>query len=253
MRSVDILGVRVDDVTYAETVALIAKFVRERGPHVVATPNPEMVMLARRDPEFRAVLARTSLAVPDGVGLLWAARMFRTPLREHVRGTDLVQRLAARSVELGWRWYLLGAADGVAVAAASALERRHPGLRVVGAAPGSPRPRDDPEVRRLIAQSGPIDLILVAYGAGPQEGWLDRNLGPLDVPVGVGVGGVLDYLAGRVARAPAWMRALELEFLHRLLREPWRWRRQLALPRFALLVAAETARARLVRPGRRSL
>ena len=250
MRSIEILGVRVDDVTYAESVALVERFIGERGPHLVVTPNPEIVMLARRDPEFRAVLGRAALAVPDGVGLLWAARLRGRPLREHVRGTDLVYRLAQRSAERSWRWYLLGAAEGVAEAAGAALVRRYPGLSVVGAAAGSPRPSDDPEVRRLVAAAGPVDLILVAYGAGAQERWLDRNLGPLDIPVGIGVGGVLNYLSGRTRRAPGWMRALELEFLHRLLTQPWRWRRQLALPHFALLAAREAIHARIAGGGR---
>jgi N-acetylglucosaminyldiphosphoundecaprenol N-acetyl-beta-D-mannosaminyltransferase len=253
MRAVDILGVRVDDVTYAESVALIERFVEERGPHSIVTPNPEIVMLARREPLYRAVLARSALAIPDGIGLLWAARWLGSPLRQHVRGADLVYRLAARSVQLGWRWYLLGAADGVAKLAAVELERRYPGLRVVGAAPGSPHHQDDRAIRRLIALAGPVDVILVAYGAPTQELWLDRNLGPLDIPVGIGVGGVLDYLSGRVPRAPRWMRRLELEFLHRLVIEPWRWRRQLALPRFALLAVAAAVRVRLAGPARRAV
>lgn len=247
MRSVDILGVRVDDVTYAEALALVERFVAERGPHAVVTPNPEIVMQARRDPAFRATLNRAALAIPDGIGLLLAGCLLGRPLRQHVQGTDLVHRLAARSVSRGWRWYLLGAGAGAAAAAAAVLERAYPGLQVAGAMAGSPRAEDDGAVRATIAAAGPIDVILVAYGAPRQERWLDRNLGPLGIPVGIGVGGVLDYLSGRVPRAPGWVRAIKLEFLYRLLRQPWRWRRQLALPRFALLAAAEAARLRIAR------
>jgi N-acetylglucosaminyldiphosphoundecaprenol N-acetyl-beta-D-mannosaminyltransferase len=246
VRSVRILGVRVDDVTYAESVALIDCFIEQGPSHSVLTPNPEIVMLARRDSAYRALLERSALAVPDGVGLLLAGRWLGSPLRQHVRGTDLVHLLAAHSAEVGRRWFLLGAAEGVAAAAAEALRRAYPGLQVVGAAPGSPHPADDPATRQTIARAGPVDLILVAYGAPAQERWLDRNLGPLGIPVGIGVGGVLDFLAGRARRAPRWVRSLELEFLYRLLAQPWRWRRQLALPRFALLVAAEAARRQLV-------
>lgn len=250
MRSVDILGVRVDDVTYAEAEVLIERFIAERGPHAVVTPNPEIVMQARRDPAFRAVLNRAALAIPDGMGLLLAGRLLGRPLRQHVQGTDLVHRLAARSPARGWRWYLLGAAEGVAPAAAATLERTYPGIRIAGASPGSPHPADDPAVRREIAAAGPVDIILVAYGAPRQERWLDRNLAPLEIPVGIGVGGVLDYVSGRVPRAPAGVRSLKLEFLYRLTRQPWRWRRQLDLPRFALLAAAEAARLKIARhPG----
>jgi N-acetylglucosaminyldiphosphoundecaprenol N-acetyl-beta-D-mannosaminyltransferase len=245
VRSVDILGVRVDDVTYDESLLLVERFVAERGPHAVVTPNPEMVMRARSDAAFRAVLNCSALAIPDGVGLLLAARWLGRPLREHVRGTDLVHRLAGLSARRGWRWFLLGAADGVAAEAGAVLGRRYPGLAVAGALAGSPWARDDAGVRREIAAAGRVDLILVAYGAGAQERWLDRNLGSLDIPVGIGVGGVLDFISGRVPRAPAWMRALELEFAYRLIRQPGRWRRQLALPRFALLAAVEAARTRL--------
>jgi N-acetylglucosaminyldiphosphoundecaprenol N-acetyl-beta-D-mannosaminyltransferase len=253
MRSVNILGVRVDDVTFDEAVALVDRFVEEGGPHAVVTPNPEIVMLARRDPSYRVTLAQSALSIPDGIGLLLAARWLGTPLRKHVRGTDLVHLLAERSVERGWRWFLLGAEDGVAAAARDALRQQYPGLKVVGADPGSPHPQDDEHVRRRIREVGRVDVILVAYGAPSQERWLERNLAPLDIPVGIGVGGVLNYLSGRTPRAPAWMRRLELEFLHRLITQPWRARRQLALPRFALLAARSALRARLAGSNQRSV
>lgn len=249
VRAVEILGVRVDDVTYDETVALVERFIAGGGPHVITTPNPEFVMRARRDPAFRALLARAALNVPDGVGLLLAARLQGRLFREHVRGTDLVERLAAVGAARGHRWYLLGAANGIAREAADRLRARHPGLAIVGAAPGSPHPRDDAATRALIRAAGPVDLILVAYGAPAQEYWLDRNLGPLGIPVGIGVGGVFNFLAGRVPRAPRWMRRLELEWLHRLLVQPWRWRRQLALPQFAALAAVDALRQARRRPG----
>jgi len=237
-QSVDVLGVRVDDVTYAEAIDMIDGFVGAGGPHIVTTPNPEIVMAARSDARFRAVLARAALNVPDGIGLILASRFGRGRIREHVRGTDLVERLAAHSAARGQRWYLLGAADGVAEEAAGRLRARHPGLRIVGTAPGSPRSEDDASVRATIRAAGPIDVILVAYGAPRQELWLDRNLGVLGIPVGIGVGGVFDFLSGRAPRAPHWVRRLELEWLHRLATQPWRWRRQLALPRFLLLAAS---------------
>src|SRR5581483_12221687 len=123
MRSIDILGVRVDDVTFPDALALLERFIAERRPHIVTTPNPEFVMRARRDPDFARILASAGLAIPDGVGLLLAARLRGQPLRAHVRGTDLVLELAAISARRGYRWFLLGAAEGVAAAAAAALQR----------------------------------------------------------------------------------------------------------------------------------
>ena len=247
-RSIEILGVRVDDVTYDETVGLVDRWIAEGraggGPHVITTPNPEFVMAARRSPDFRSLLRSAALNVPDGVGLMLAARLRGERFREHVRGTDLVHRLAALGAARGHRWYLLGAADGVARRAADILAARHPGLTIAGAAPGSPRPEDDPGTWALVRAAGPIDLILVAYGAPAQERWLARSLGPLAIPVGIGVGGVFNFLSGTVPRAPSWMQRLELEWLHRLIVQPSRWRRQLALPRFVALATLEAARQR---------
>ena len=245
MRSVRVLGVRIDDVTYAEALAVLVRAEATRIPHAVTTPNPEIVMLARRDAAFRAVLDRTTLNIPDGIGLLLAARLMGDRLREHVQGTDLVLRLAERSIEPGWRWFLLGGMDDVSARAAAALQRAYPGLQVAGAMPGSPLESDDADVRAAIQAAGRVDVILVAYGAPKQERWLDRNLATLGIPVGIGVGGVFNYLSGDAPRAPRWLRRLHLEWLHRLLTQPWRWRRQLVLPQFAAAAVAEAMRRRI--------
>jgi N-acetylglucosaminyldiphosphoundecaprenol N-acetyl-beta-D-mannosaminyltransferase len=244
---VDVLGVRVDDVTYPEALQFLLAAIRARSPHVVTTPNPEFVMLARADPVFRAALARAALNIPDGIGLVLAARLAGDRLREHVQGTDLVLMLAAESARAGHRWFLLGGHDAVAARAADALRAQFPGLQVVGAEPGSPWSSDDPETRRRIAAAQPVDVLLVAYGAPKQELWLDRNLAALGIPVGIGVGGVFNYLAGVAPRAPRWVRRLHFEWLHRLLTQPWRWRRQLVLPVFGALAIGAGLRRRLRR------
>jgi N-acetylglucosaminyldiphosphoundecaprenol N-acetyl-beta-D-mannosaminyltransferase len=243
--SVRVLGVRVDDVTYAEALTVLRQALLVRAPHVVTTPNPEFVMLARRDPTFQAVLDRADLNIPDGIGLLLAARLAGDRLRQHVQGTDLVLRLAAESVEVGWRWFFLGGSGDVSARAARAMQRLYPGLEVAGALDGSPLPSEDLRVRAAISACGRVDVLLVAYGAPRQERWLDRNLAALDIPVGIGVGGVFNYLSGDAPRAPLWLRRLHGEWLHRLITQPWRWRRQLALPQFAALALAEAARRRL--------
>ena len=246
MDSVDILGVRIDDVTYAEALALLMQAIATRMPHVVTTPNPEIVMLARREPAYKATLNRAPLNIPDGIGLLLAARLAGRRLRQHVQGTDLVLMLAAESARsrAGNRWYLLGGEDGVAVLAARALVGQFPGLQVVGAEPGSPFAEHDAVVRQRIAAVAPVDVLLVAYGAPKQEEWLDRNLAALGIPVGIGVGGVFNYFSGATPRAPAWVRRVHFEWLHRLITQPWRWRRQLALPAFASLALVEALRRR---------
>jgi N-acetylglucosaminyldiphosphoundecaprenol N-acetyl-beta-D-mannosaminyltransferase len=243
--SVDILGVRVDDVTYAEALGTLRQAIAARVPHVVTTPNPEFVMLARRDAAFRAVLNRAALNIPDGIGLILAARLAGDCLRAHVQGTDLVLMLAAESATRGERWFLLGGFGQVAERAARVLALRFPGLEIAGAISGSPLPADDEAMRTAIGAAGRVDVLLVAYGAPKQEQWLDRNLAALQIPVGIGVGGVFNYLSGETPRAPGWIRRIHFEWLHRLLSQPWRWRRQLALPAFGGLALAHAARRRL--------
>jgi N-acetylglucosaminyldiphosphoundecaprenol N-acetyl-beta-D-mannosaminyltransferase len=264
VHSVNVLGVRIDDVTYDEALALLRRALAERTPTVVTTPNPEIVMLARQDPDFLDVLNRCHLNIPDGIGLLLAARLAGDCLRQHVQGTDLVLRLAAAITSasvgtspaispptaagaIGRRWFLLGGHGDVAARAGAALAAQFPGLIVAGAAPGSPAPEDDVGVRSLIRAAGEVDVVLVAYGAPKQERWLDRNLAELGIPIGIGVGGVFNYLSGDAPRASAWVRRLHFEWLHRLLTQPWRWRRQLALPQFAALSLMQSLPARLSR------
>jgi N-acetylglucosaminyldiphosphoundecaprenol N-acetyl-beta-D-mannosaminyltransferase len=243
-RRVSVLGARVDDVTWEEALARIAAFIASGQPHQVMTPNPEFVMRARRDRAFRSLLDRVDLAPADGVGLKWAARLLGVHIREVVPGSDLVERLAAVGMGRGQRWFLLGAAEGVAVEAAANLRARYPGLEIVGAWSGSPDPEQDDALCRRIEAAMPVDLLLVAYGAPKQDAWIARNQPRLRIPVAMGVGGTLDFIAGRSRRPPRLIRRLNLIWLFRLLMEPWRWRRQLALVRFAALVLREASHRR---------
>lgn len=243
MRSVRILGVRVDDVTMEETLALVGRMVQAGGVHQIVTVNPEFIMRASREPPFVGVLERADLAIPDGQGLLWAARLLGQPLRARVAGSDLLPLLAERSAEEGFSLYLLGAAEGVAQETARRLAERYPGVRIVGQHAGSPRPEDDDDSCERISAGRP-DVLLVAYGAPAQDLWIARNEPRLRVPVAIGVGGSFDFIAGVQKRAPAWMRRHGLEWLYRLIRQPSRWRRMLALPLFAWRVLATRARGR---------
>lgn len=243
-RSIDVLGVRVDDVTLEEAVAVGDAAIRSGRAHHVFTPNAEIVMAARRDPAFRELLNAATLNIPDGAGLLLAGRILGTPLRQQVAGTDLAERLVERGARDGYRLFLLGAMPGVAEAAAGQLRARHPGLQVAGTYAGSPEPGADAETRERVRAAGRVDLLLVAYGAPKQERWIVRNQADLGIPLAIGVGGVFDFWSGRVPRAPYLMRKAGFDWLFRLIVQPWRWRRQLALPRFvaAVIVATITKR-----------
>jgi N-acetylglucosaminyldiphosphoundecaprenol N-acetyl-beta-D-mannosaminyltransferase len=235
VKSIDILGVRVDDVTNDELLALVDGYVAGRQPHHIITLNPEMLVAAHDDPQFRQVLNSADLNVADGVGLMAAARWLGHALRERVTGSDGIYRLSEHCARQGYRPFFLGAATGVAEAVAGRLSARYPGLEAAGAYAGSPRPEDEDDVVSRVRAAGP-DLLLVAYGVPAEERWIARNRDRLAVPVMIGVGGAFDFVAGVARRAPPWMRRAGLEWLHRLIRQPWRWRRQLALIRFVTLV-----------------
>jgi N-acetylglucosaminyldiphosphoundecaprenol N-acetyl-beta-D-mannosaminyltransferase len=227
--------VRIDDVTITEMLSAVVRFVEEGGAHQVSTVNVEYLMTARRDPEFAQVLDHTSLNVPDSVGVLWAAGWLGHPLRERVTGSDGIYDLAALCAQQGYRLYLLGAAPGVAERVAEILIARYPKLAVCGTFAGSPAPDQEADMVSTVRQSG-ADVLLVAYPHAHQEKWIARNQARTGAAVAMGVGGAFDFVAGVQKRAPRWIQRLGLEWLYRLIRQPWRWRRMLALPQVAWLV-----------------
>ena len=238
MDEIRVLGVRVDCVDMAGALERIAQLVDAGGHHLVATVNPEFVMRARVDHEFARVLESADLCLADGSGVVWAARRQGCPIREPVTGVDLIPQLAALCARRHFRVFLLGAAPGVAADFASRLRTDHPDLDVKAHA-GSPDPSSDAESLALIHAHKP-HVLLVAYGHPNQELWIDRLSDSLGVAVAIGVGGAYDYLTGRVPRAPAWMRRAGLEWLFRLVRQPWRIRRMAVLPLYALRVLRST-------------
>lgn len=235
--TVTILGIAVHQVDFAATLALIRAWIAAPGPtcRQICTVNPEFIMDAQRDPHFAAVLRRADLRVPDGVGVLWAARRQGVVLRERVTGSDGIYRISAAAAQAGWRIFLLGAAPGVAEMAAQKLAARYSGLHVAGTYAGSPHDADWPTIRARLLAAQP-DILFVAYGHPRQDLWIDRHRDELPARVAMGIGGALDFVAGVTQRAPVWMQRLGLEWLHRLMRQPWRWRRMARLPLFVVEV-----------------
>jgi N-acetylglucosaminyldiphosphoundecaprenol N-acetyl-beta-D-mannosaminyltransferase len=233
--SIEILGVRVDDVTYEDLVVHMDAYVSSRRPHQIVTLNAEMLVAACEDPALAEILNAADLNVADSVGVMLAARLLGLPLRERVTGSDGIHRVAAHCAKRGYRPFFLGAAPGVADVVAERLVVANPDLGVAGAYAGSPSPGDEDDIVGRVRAAAP-DLLFVAYGVPAEERWIARNRERLGVPVMIGVGGSFDFVAGVTKRAPVWMRRMGLEWLYRLIHEPWRWRRQLALPRFVALV-----------------
>jgi N-acetylglucosaminyldiphosphoundecaprenol N-acetyl-beta-D-mannosaminyltransferase len=180
-----------------------------------------MVMQARRRPDLGRVIRHSGLILPDGAGVVWACRRHGAAVPERITGVDFLGDLAEMAREQSWPLFLLGAGPGVAEAAADTLERDHPGLRVGGTWEGSARVDEAQAICERVQASG-AQVLAVAFGVPKQDLWLSRHLGQSGARVGIGVGGSLDYLAGRVPRAPAALRRLGLEWTFRLARQPWR-------------------------------
>jgi N-acetylglucosaminyldiphosphoundecaprenol N-acetyl-beta-D-mannosaminyltransferase len=210
----------------------------EPGINQIATVNPEFVMAAQDDGAFMQVLRGAELCIPDGIGLIYASRWLDQPLPERVPGSELIFRLAECAEADGRRLFLLGAAPGVAEEAAAIFRARNPYLKIAGTYAGSPDLAENDQIVGMINDSA-ADLLFVAYGAPKQDKWIARNRENFTtVRLAIGVGGSLDFVTGRSKRAPEWVQRLGLEWLHRLINEPWRWRRMLALPKFARKVLA---------------
>ena len=230
-----ILGVPIDALTFDALLDRIGGWIGGQTARQICTVNPEFVMTAQRDFNFFNILNRVDLCVPDGVGLLWAAKRLGHELPERVTGSDGVPLIAERAAREGWRLFLLGAAPGVADKAAHILCERYPGLQIAGVYAGSPTANEEDNIVQRVNTSH-ADILFVAYGAPNQDKWIARNLPRLQVGVAMGIGGSLDFVAGTAARAPVWMRQAGIEWLHRLITQPWRWRRMLRLPLFVLAV-----------------
>jgi N-acetylglucosaminyldiphosphoundecaprenol N-acetyl-beta-D-mannosaminyltransferase len=239
-----VLGCRVDGIGREEAGERIAGLANAGGAAVVVTLGVEMVMHAQRDAAFREVVNGAALVTCDTIGLLLASRLRRGPLVERVTGVELVGDLAARSASHGdVRLYLLGGAADTAQRAAETLRGRYPGTIVTGACDGYFREDESDAVAAAIRASG-ANVLLAGLGFPKQELWLARHLAATGCGVGIGIGGSLDVYAGNVERAPALFQRTGLEWAYRLAKEPRRWRRQLALPRFALAALGEALSVR---------
>ncbi len=243
-----VLGVEIDRISLSQAAGRIEGWIEEArrpapaaGARIVVTPNAEMIYQSQTDPELLEVLRRADLAVPDGSGVVWASRRVGQPVPERVPGVDLAAALLERAARKGYRIYLFGGKPGVAERAAEAMRRAHPGLQIAGCRHGYFGPGDEPEIVAGIRAAQP-DLLCVCLGSPKQEKWIGRNAAATGAAVSIGLGGFLDVWAGDAERAPHWMRNLGLEWLFRLYQEPWRFRRMMVLPKFALAVALLASR-----------
>lgn len=255
MPRAEILGVPVNVVDMATAVDTIAAWVRAKQTRCVCAPDVYNVMRAQDDARHMHALKSADLVVPDGTPLTWVMRLRGEKIKARVCGPDLMLAVCRRSAEEGWRHYFYGGADGVASELADILTRTYPGLEVAGVDCPPFRPLSTAEVDAALDRINAArpDVVWVGLGCPKQEIWMAEHRDRIDGAVLLGVGAAFDFHAGRIQRAPAWMRSNGLEWLYRLASEPRRlWRRYLILaPRFCVASLAETLRMSAA-PARRS-
>ena len=239
----DVLGVPFDVVAMEEAVARVKDMLAEEKQHMICTPNPEIVMEARKDTELMQILKESDLVVPDGIGVVWASKYSEVRLKERVAGYDLTQRLMEEMAETEHTFYFFGGAPGVASAGARAMMKKYPGLRVAGVHNGYFDEKEEVNIIREIKAKTP-SVLLVGLGAPKQEKWIKDHLELTGAKVAIGVGGSFDVMAGKVKRAPKLFQKLGLEWFYRLISQPTRWKRMLRLPIFAWTVLRTKKRSK---------
>jgi N-acetylglucosaminyldiphosphoundecaprenol N-acetyl-beta-D-mannosaminyltransferase len=232
MKRIEVLGVPVDCVTMDEAVAWVDSAMREHGPSSILAVNPEKVMRAQHNPVLLSALRTAHLVIPDGIGVVLAARLLRLGSMSRVPGSELMPAICERAAEHGRTAFLFGASPEVNEEVGRLLPERYPGMRVAGRQHGYIKEDDMPALIKAINRSQ-ADILFVALGSPKQEYWINRYLPYLRVKICQGVGGTFDVLAGRVKRAPKLFLGLHLEWFYRLASDPRRLRRQTALPLFA--------------------
>lgn len=236
--TVPIFGVPVSRLNMKDTLNVLIQAVESRCPHQVITANPIMVMAALENPMYMSVMKQAELIVPDGTGVVWAANYVGHPVPERVAGFDLLHELLGAGENYHWKVYLLGSTSEVIQATAQRVHELYPGITVCGKRDGFFGPEEDEAVIAAIREANP-DLLFVARGADTQEPWIGKFKEQLGVPVMMGVGGSFDVISGKAKRAPKLFQKFRAEWLYRLLKEPSRYKRMLALPKFAMKVMRE--------------
>ena len=246
MNKVNFLGIKVDNISFQNGIKIINNFILLKKPHQIVTVNPEFVISAQKDDEFKNILNSADLSVPDGAGLIFVSKyILHNPIKERITGIDLMWKLSEEAAVNKFPIFLLGAQKGVAEKTALNLKKHFPGLIISGTFSGNPQldfinyedhrnfrmndvkpTKKDPnlEIIKKVNRAKP-KILFVAYGAPKQDKFISRYKKVLNVPVMIGVGGSFDYISGKAKRAPKWMQKFGLEWLWRVFHEPWRLKR----------------------------
>lgn len=244
---VEILGVKIDDINLATALAMTEKWIQDRDKHYIVTPNLEFILSAQEDREFKRILNNADLAIPDSSSLgfsYWLLRksflirlllwpFYFSPFKQviqfnRVSGTEFMEALCQLAKEKGFTIGLLGGEEGVAIKSSECLMRKYPNLKISYVSSGGIIDSDgnSHNTQYIIPAT---DILFVAFGHIKQEKWIAYNLNKIPVKIAIGVGGAFDYISGRIPRASKWIRDLGFEWLFRLIIQPRRIKRQLAL------------------------
>lgn len=241
-----ILGVEISDLIFSEVIEKVRQFLRSKKQHYIVTPNPEFIMQARKDKEFRIILNEADIAVPDGIGIKYAGWILGQPIKQRITGVDLTWKICELAEKEGASIFLLGGSQGVAQKAGDKIKASFKNIKIVGADMGTENLQianreSQIKIVEKVNAAKP-DILFVAFGAGSgkapkQEKFIKYNLEKMpSVKVAVGVGGTFNYISGQEKYAPKIIRRLGLEWLYRLFTQPWRWKRiYTAVIRFPLL------------------
>lgn len=235
MEKIDILGVKFDNINMNDAVEKCIEYLGTNTSHTIYTPNPEIVMKALENNEFMNILNNASLLVPDGIGIIKAGKILKTPLKERVAGYDLVVNLIEFSKNGNYSFYFWGGKEGVAQKAKENIEKKYPDINILGAESGYFDNSKEAEIISNLKEIKP-DILLLGLGAPKQEKILNKYKEDGIYKIGIGCGGTIDGLAGVVKRAPKLFIKLHLEWFYRIIKNPSRWKRALVLPKFVLKV-----------------
>lgn len=238
MDKVNILGVNVDMVNIPQAADSVMNFLDEDKFHAVFTPNSEIIMHAYKNPEFAELLNRAEMLTADGIGVVYASKILKKPIKERAAGYDIARQVLQKINDTGHKLFLFGGKPGVAEEAKNKLLADYRNLNIVGMRNGYFKTEEEKEIVEQINNSG-ADIVFVCLGAPKQEEWIDRHRDALKTRVAMGIGGSLDVFAGRVERAPEIFCKTGMEWFYRLCKEPWRIGRMMELPKFAATVIAK--------------
>jgi len=242
MKPYSVLGVKIHDTSYKECLDFIDSSIQKAEKIQICTTNNEFIVEAQKNPKFKKIINQSNISTPDSTGVVWAIKKLFGTKVERITGIDLFLKLCQQAADKKYRIFLLGGSRNTALKAKKNLQRKFPGIHIVGYIDGipiDPKKQDDVLISR-INRARP-DIIAVALGAPKQELWIKKNMKMLNAKIFMGLGGSLDYIAGTVPRAPYLLRAAGIEWLFRLIVQPKRIKRiTIAVIVFPYMIIAES-------------